>query len=132
MVQNQRSAEYLAKKWDRTGVVVECPGYDKYTIRMDGSGNVTNRNRKYLRPFIPDHAISPPSLTRPCMELPRRMEAAAPAPVEGTLSTEEAQPPAAQEDHVPVAPQVQTYAEVAAAPLTQTQRKQLHNQSWET
>ena len=32
------------------------------------------------------------------------------------LSTEEAQPPAAQEDHVPAAPQVRMYAEVAAAP----------------
>lgn len=132
MVQNQLSAGNLAKKWDRTGVVVECPGYDKYTIRLDGSGNVTNRNRKYLRSFTPDHAINPPSLQRPCMELPRRMEAAVPPSVEGTLSTEEAPPTAAQEDHVQEAPQVQTYADVAAAPLTLTQRKQHHNQPRET
>ena len=124
-VQNQRSAGNLAKKWDRTGVVVDCPGYDKYTIRMDGSGNVTNRNRRYLRPFTPDYAVTPPSLTRPCMELPRRMEAAAPPTVEGTLPTEEAQPAADQEDHIPAGPQVRRYADVAAAPPTsiQTRRK---------
>ena len=61
MVQNQRSPGSLTKKSDRTGVVVECPWYDKYTIRMDGSGNVTDRNRKYLRAFTPDHKINPPS-----------------------------------------------------------------------
>ena len=80
-VQNQRSAGNLAKKWDRTGVVVECPGYDKYTIRMDGSGNVMDRNRSYLRTFTPDHTINPPSLQRPCMELPRRMETTVPSPL---------------------------------------------------
>ena len=53
MVQNQRSAGNLAKKWDRTGVVVECPGYDKYTIRMDGSGNMTDRNRQQHQPPPP-------------------------------------------------------------------------------
>ena len=96
--------------------MVECPGYNKYTIRMDGSGNVTDRNRKYLRAFTPDHKINPPSPHRPCMEQPKILEAAVPSPVEGTLSTEEAPPTAAQEDHVPEAPQVLTYADVAAAP----------------
>ena len=100
MVQNQRSPGSLAKKWDRTGVVVECPGYDKYTIRMDGSGNVTDRNRKYLRAFTPDHNIKPPSLHRPCMEQPKRLEAAVPSPVEGTPSTEEAPVPATQDGHI--------------------------------
>ena len=74
MVQNQRSPGNLAKKWDRTGVVVECPGYDKYTIKMDGSCNVTDRKRKYLRAITPDHNINPPSHHRPCMELPMRLE----------------------------------------------------------
>ena len=62
MVQNQRGVGKQAKKWDRTGIVVECPGYDKYSIRMDCSGNVTDRNRKYLRAFTTDHKINPSSL----------------------------------------------------------------------
>ena len=68
MVQNQRSPGNQAKKWDRTGVVVECPGYDKYTIRMDGSGNVTDRNRKYLAAHE-DHIPEAPQL--PAQEDPQ-------------------------------------------------------------
>ena len=39
------------------------------------------------------------------MEQPKRLEAAVPSPVEGTISTEEAPTPAVQEDHIPKAHQ---------------------------
>ena len=38
-------------KWDRTGVVAEVLPYDQYGIRVDGSGRVTVRNRKFLRKY---------------------------------------------------------------------------------
>ena len=107
MVQNQRSPGNQAKKWDRTGIVVDCPGYDKYSIRMDGSGNMTDRNRKYLRAFVPDHQINPPSPHRPCMEQPERVEVETPPSGEGTLSSEEAPFTTPQESNTPEAPQIQ-------------------------
>ena len=50
-IQNQRGNH--PTKWDRTGVVVEVRQYDQYVIRVDGSGRVTLRNRRYLRKHIP-------------------------------------------------------------------------------
>ena len=52
-IQNQRGAGKQAKRWDRTGIVTEDVGNDKYTIRVDGSGRVLSRNRRYLRSFKP-------------------------------------------------------------------------------
>ncbi len=48
-IQNQIGSEPL--KWDKTGVVVEVKQHDQYVIRVDGSGRVTLRNRKFLRKF---------------------------------------------------------------------------------
>ena len=46
-VQNQTGPR--AKKWDKTGVIVETLPYDQYRIKMDGSGQVTLRNRQFIR-----------------------------------------------------------------------------------
>ena len=53
MLQNQHGAGKIAKKWDRTGLVLEDLGHNKYRIKVDGSGRVTDRNRQYLRQFTP-------------------------------------------------------------------------------
>ena len=53
MIQNQHGAGKIAKKWDKTGLVLENLGYNKYRIKVDGSGRVTDRNRQYLRQFSP-------------------------------------------------------------------------------
>ena len=50
-VQNQTGN--AAKKWDRTGTVTETLGHDQYVIKIDGSGRVTKRNRRFLRAFTP-------------------------------------------------------------------------------
>ena len=50
-IQNQTGPH--PKKWDRTGVVMEVNPHDQYVIRVDGSGRLTARNRKYLRKFQP-------------------------------------------------------------------------------
>lgn len=43
------------KQWDKTGVVIEVRQYHQYVIRVDGSGRVTVRNRKFLRKYTPVH-----------------------------------------------------------------------------
>ena len=50
LVQNQ--AGNHGKRWSRSGTVVETgPGPRQYAVRMDGSRNVSIRNRKFLRIF---------------------------------------------------------------------------------
>jgi len=51
-------------KWDKTGTVVEVRQFDQYVLRVDGSGRVTLRNRKFLRRFTP---FGPP---RPFNDVP--------------------------------------------------------------
>ena len=55
-IQNQRGVGKAGKRWDRSGVVLEDNGYDKYTIKVDGSGRVIDRNRRYLRSFTPENS----------------------------------------------------------------------------
>ena len=47
-IQNQRGNHPL-----HTGTVVETGDYDKYTVKVDGSGRLTTRNRRFLRPIQP-------------------------------------------------------------------------------
>ena len=55
-IQNQRGVGKASKRWDRSGVVLENKGFDKYSVRVDGSGRVTDRNRRFLRAFKPAEA----------------------------------------------------------------------------
>ena len=50
-VQNQRGNN--ANKWDYSGTVVEKLDFDAFNIKMNGSGRITKRNRRFLRPIIP-------------------------------------------------------------------------------
>ena len=50
-IQNQQGAGKLSIRWDRTGLVIENNGHVKYTVKVDGSGRVVQRNRRYLRGF---------------------------------------------------------------------------------
>ena len=50
-VQNQTGPH--PDKWDKTGRIVEVRQHDQYAIKIDGSGRITLRNRKFLRKFIP-------------------------------------------------------------------------------
>ena len=49
-VQNQKGNK--PNKWHNTGKVVEALPNRKYKIILDGSRNVTNRNRKFIRPIL--------------------------------------------------------------------------------
>ena len=55
-IQNQVGSH--PKKWDNTGVVIEVRQFDQYVVKVDGSGRVTLRNRKFLRKYVP---VQPPS-----------------------------------------------------------------------
>jgi len=50
-IQNQTGNH--PNRWDRSGTVVEVHGNDSYTLKVDGTGRVTRRNRRYLRRFLP-------------------------------------------------------------------------------
>ena len=50
-IQNQTGN--APKKWDRTGTVTEVLDHDRYGVKLDGSGRVTIRNRRFLRSYIP-------------------------------------------------------------------------------
>ena len=39
------------RRWDRSGLIVEVLPYNKYLVKVDGSGRLTSRNRRYLRIF---------------------------------------------------------------------------------
>ena len=50
-IQNQMGPH--PTKWDKTGMVIEVRQFDQYVVRVDGSGRVTLRNRKFLRKYTP-------------------------------------------------------------------------------
>ena len=41
-------------KWEKRGTVVSVEGYDKYGIKVAGSGRLTYRNRRHLRRYLPE------------------------------------------------------------------------------
>ena len=50
-------------KWDRSGTVIESLNHDQYQVKVDGSGRLTLRNRRFLRAFTPatrDIGMNPP------------------------------------------------------------------------
>ena len=53
MIHNQHGAVKIAKKWDKTGLILEDMEYNKCWIKVDRSGQVTDRNRQFLRQFTP-------------------------------------------------------------------------------
>ena len=50
-IQNQQGTS--PNKWDRSGIVVESSGHDQYQVKVDGSGRLTSRNRRFLRAYTP-------------------------------------------------------------------------------
>ena len=48
-IQNQVGSK--PRHWDKTGMVVEVRQYDQYLVRVDGSGRISMRNRKFLRKY---------------------------------------------------------------------------------
>ena len=59
-----------AGKWNKTGIVTDSLGFQSYEVKVDGSNNLTSRNRSHLRKIIPfineqmkaAQTLPPPSL----------------------------------------------------------------------
>ena len=49
-IQNQTGN--FPKRWDRSGTIVDVHDHDSYTVKVDGTGSITRRNR-FLRRFVP-------------------------------------------------------------------------------
>jgi transposase InsO family protein len=100
LVQNQQGNK--PKRWDRTGLVVETLPHDQYLVRMDGSGQATTRNRRFLRPTTPFSCQGAPALDlveEPYVPPP-------PAPLAPQLNPAALEEPAAahaQEERAPAA-----------------------------
>ena len=68
-IQNQTGN--FPTKWHRTGTVVEVCNHDQYVLKVDGSGRLTKRNRRFLRsppnqhhwPLIMHLLVTPPRRT---------------------------------------------------------------------
>ena len=50
-IQNQTG--HKPRRWDKTGTIMECKDFDQYLVKVDGSGRLTLRNRKFLRQRTP-------------------------------------------------------------------------------
>lgn len=57
LVQNQHG--FNAKRWDKTGTVVDKNKHRQYSVKMDGSGRHTLRNRRFLKKIVPVLADPP-------------------------------------------------------------------------
>ena len=57
-IQNQTGPH--PNKWDRSGVVLEPLGHDQYSVKVDGTGRVTKRNRRFLRQYTLPATTSTP------------------------------------------------------------------------
>ena len=105
MIQNQHGAGKIAKKWDRTGLILENLGYNKYRVKVDGSGHVTDCNRQYLRQFSP--ITSPQPGPRPTVDhFPKQVEEPAYQPIFEPEPVVAPQQPmqTAPEPHIPSTP----------------------------
>ena len=76
-VQNQTGTS--PGKWDKVGRVVEILPFDQYVIKVDGSGRITKRNRRFLR-LIPTSTTDQLTLPGPeyAHPIPYRPDAASP------------------------------------------------------
>ena len=55
LIQNQTGTK--PTKWDRSGTVVEVRDFNKYIVKVDGSGRLTLRNRRFLKKIVVDKSM---------------------------------------------------------------------------
>jgi transposase InsO family protein len=94
-------------KWDRSGRIVEVLQYRQYRVRVNGSGRVTLRNRRFLRPIAAAN----------CSTMPAQLHPSGPEP------TEEPQP------HTPAQSVYQPSPPDSANELPQEPHPQQHDAS---
>ena len=57
LVSVQNQAGNKPKRWDRSGLIVEVLPHLQYKVRMDGSGDISLRNRRFLRRITPIQSV---------------------------------------------------------------------------
>ena len=121
-IQNQRGSH--PTKWDKTGIIVEVRQYDQYVVRVDGSGRVTLRNRKYLRKYIP--VISREPLSRLPYQIipPSKCQAKPPSEIEEQPNTTAQTPPLAS---LPTAKPITNTKNQVVPPAEPTDSDTSHN-----
>jgi hypothetical protein len=62
-IQNQHGN--FPRKWDRTGTITEVLPFDQYVIKVDGTGRLTVRNRKFIKAYTPYTTTSDAILPAP-------------------------------------------------------------------
>ena len=72
------------KQWTKTGVVTEVGPYDSYLVSVDGSRQVTKRNRRFLRLIKPD---KPYAQSSEAFQTPPRLRPGQSSSPPGTSST---------------------------------------------
>ena len=77
-IQNQTGPH--PTKWDKTGTIIEVRQFDQYVVRVDGSGRVTIRNRRFLRKYIPVYPQPPRHTINDDLHLADRLTGRSPAP----------------------------------------------------
>ena len=90
-IQNQTGNHPL--RWDRTGLAIEVKQFDQYAVKVDGSGRVTLRNRKFLRKFDKIVVDYIPGTTRTIQPLKTLNNAENLSPVNQRTNPEQAQNP---------------------------------------
>ena len=59
LIQNQKGTSKQTKRWDRSGVALEVSKFDKYVVRVEGTGRIKMRNRRFLRKAEPYQSRQP-------------------------------------------------------------------------
>jgi hypothetical protein len=89
---------HTTKRWDRHGIILESLPHRKYKIRMSDTGNITSRNRRFVKP-----STQRPPVTHLGGPTPSNYSASThPNSEDGTAAEEEA-----PEEDAPTEPQVQ-------------------------
>ena len=117
-IQNQTGNHPL--RWDRTGTVIEVKQFKQYAVKVDGSGRVTLRNRKFLRKFdkiVVDHI---PGTTGTIQPLKTLNNAENRSPVNQRTNSEQAQDPPKAKPQPETKRQVLTGAQFIQHPQRQT------------
>ena len=107
-IQNQHGNNPL--KWEKRGVVISIEGFDKYGIKVIGSGRLTYRNRQHLRAYLPE-SLENMADGQPDVQLD---ETAMSAPDEPVLPPPQPQRPTVGDQFVQVSPTPDTVPEPQA------------------
>ena len=80
LVSVQNQAGNKPKRWDRSGLIVEVLPHLQYKVRMDGSGDISLRNRRFLRRIIPIQSVIQGTASVPVQASPGSEAAFSPQP----------------------------------------------------